>query len=121
MTLNGITVLGYEVMTPETAYITLQTSSVEQALSAISPSMEFLDGVGAVVCTLLGFDKVTSVEFIPDKGMYKLNLALNTDTEAALKTLRAENSLLRAQVQALSDRNEFMEEVIAEMAMQVYA
>lgn len=31
-----------------------------------------------------------------------------------------EMTLLRAQVQALSDRNEFMEDCIAEMAMMVY-
>lgn len=34
--------------------------------------------------------------------------------------LQAENELLRAQVQALSDRGEFIEDCIAEMAMQVY-
>lgn len=34
--------------------------------------------------------------------------------------LVAENELLRAQVQALSDRGEFIEDCIAEMAMQVY-
>lgn len=35
--------------------------------------------------------------------------------------LQSENTLLRAQVQALSDRGEFMEDCIAEMAMTVYA
>lgn len=34
--------------------------------------------------------------------------------------LAAENDLLRAQIQALSDRGEFIEDCIAEMAMQVY-
>lgn len=34
--------------------------------------------------------------------------------------LAAENELLRAQVKALSDRGEFIEDCIAEMAMQVY-
>lgn len=34
--------------------------------------------------------------------------------------LQAENELLRAQVKALSDRGEFIEDCIAEMAMQVY-
>lgn len=34
--------------------------------------------------------------------------------------LQAENQLLRAQVQALSERGEFMEDVIAEMAGKVY-
>ena len=35
--------------------------------------------------------------------------------------LQSENTLLRAQVQALSDRGEFLEDCIAEMAMTVYA
>lgn len=34
--------------------------------------------------------------------------------------LQAENELLRAQVQSLADRGEFIEDCIAEMAMQVY-
>lgn len=34
--------------------------------------------------------------------------------------LESENELLRAQIQALSDRGEFIEDCIAEMAMQVY-
>lgn len=34
--------------------------------------------------------------------------------------LAAENELLRAQVQSLADRGEFIEDCIAEMAMQVY-
>lgn len=42
----------------------------------------------------------------------------------AVKTnaeLQAENALLRAQVQSLAERGEFIEDCIAEMAMQVYA
>ncbi len=35
--------------------------------------------------------------------------------------LQAENALLRAQIQSLADRGEFIEDCIAEMAMQVYA
>lgn len=34
--------------------------------------------------------------------------------------LQAENDILRAQIQALADRGEFIEDCIAEMAMQVY-
>lgn len=34
--------------------------------------------------------------------------------------LEAENALLKAQIQAVSDRGDFVEDVIAEMAMQVY-
>ena len=43
-----------------------------------------------------------------------------TDTERILK-LESEKKLLTAQVQALSDRNDFMEDCIAEMATIVYA
>ena len=38
-----------------------------------------------------------------------------------MAALQSENTLLRAQVQALSDRGEFLEDCIAEMAMVVYA
>lgn len=37
-----------------------------------------------------------------------------------LDALRAENALLKAQVQALSERGEFVEDCLAEMAMAVY-
>ena len=40
--------------------------------------------------------------------------------ETETERLRAENVLLRAQVQALSDRGEFVEDCIAEMATKVY-
>ena len=43
-----------------------------------------------------------------------------TDTERILQ-LESEKKLLAAQVQALSDRNDFMEDCIAEMATIVYA
>jgi hypothetical protein len=38
-----------------------------------------------------------------------------------ITVLTAENTLLKAQVRALTDRGEFVEDCIAEMAMQVYA
>lgn len=38
-----------------------------------------------------------------------------------VETLKNENTLLKAQIQAMSDRNDFIEDCIAEMAMQVYA
>ena len=43
-----------------------------------------------------------------------------TDAER-ISTLESEKKLLTAQVQALSDRNDFMEDCIAEMATVVYA
>lgn len=45
---------------------------------------------------------------------------MGTDQDP-LEALQTENTLLRAQVQALADRGEFLEDCIAEMAMVVYA
>lgn len=42
------------------------------------------------------------------------------EAETETERLKAENVLLRAQAQALSDRGEFVEDCIAEMATQVY-
>lgn len=44
-----------------------------------------------------------------------------TKAQKEKEALAEENKLLKAQVQALTDRNEFMEDCIAEMATQVYA
>ena len=38
-----------------------------------------------------------------------------------VESLKNENFMLKAQIQAMSDRNDFIEDCIAEMAMQVYA
>lgn len=43
-----------------------------------------------------------------------------TDAEH-ISELKHENTLLRAQVQAMTDRNDFIEDCIAEMAETVYA
>ena len=42
------------------------------------------------------------------------------DPPKSNEELQAENELLRAQIQSLADRGEFIEDCIAEMAMQVY-
>ena len=41
--------------------------------------------------------------------------------QPTIKDLIKENELLKAQIKAQSDRNDFMEDCIAEMAMQVYS
>lgn len=43
-----------------------------------------------------------------------------TRNERAVDNLVAENSLLKSQLQALLSRNEFIEDCMAEMAMQIY-
>lgn len=42
-------------------------------------------------------------------------------SEERISQLESENALLKAQLQAQSDRSDFIEDCIAEMAMQVYA
>lgn len=42
------------------------------------------------------------------------------EDEPSLESLQAENKLLKAQLQAQSDRSDFIEDCIAEMAIQVY-
>ena len=41
-------------------------------------------------------------------------------TDEQIAAILAENKLLKAQIQAQTDRNDFIEDCIAEMAMQIY-
>lgn len=43
------------------------------------------------------------------------------NTQPTYEELQAENALLKAQLQAQTERSDFIEDCIAEMAMQVYA
>lgn len=51
---------------------------------------------------------------------WKANLPEPTEPQPTIEDLKKENELLKAQIQAQSDRNDFMEDCIAEMAMQIY-
>ena len=53
----------------------------------------------------------------PDGSRY-YEPTMQTEKEMALET---ENALLKAQLQAQTERSDFIEDCIAEMAMQVYA
>lgn len=73
---------------------------------------------------------ITTPKLPPKKGYVEVEedgkrvYRPTTETVEKLRreaVLEAENTLLKAQVQALSDRNEFVEDCMAEMAMQVYA
>lgn len=48
-------------------------------------------------------------------------LAQKSEQKKMFEALKSENFMLKAQIQAMSDRNDFIEDCIAEMAMQVYA
>lgn len=48
------------------------------------------------------------------------NLSEPPKPQPTIEDLKKENELLKAQIQAQSDRNDFMEDCIAEIAMQLY-
>lgn len=48
-------------------------------------------------------------------------LEQKSEQKKMFEALESENFMLKAQIQAMSDRNDFIEDCIAEMAMQVYA
>ena len=52
---------------------------------------------------------------------WKQNLPEPSAPLPTINDLIKENELLKAQIQAQSDRNDFMEDCIAEMAMQIYS
>lgn len=71
---------------------------------------------------------VTNPKLPPRKG-YVEDVDLDTGEhyyrpiqppEKAIERVQEENKLLHAQLQAQSDRSDFIEDCIAEMAMQVY-
>lgn len=59
------------------------------------------------------------VEDIDENGKHYLR-KVNDPNENAISALQKENELLKAQLRAQTDRSEFIEDCIAEMAMQVY-
>ncbi len=66
--------------------------------------------------------EVTKEEYIKLGGSPKKeeNQDPVTKEEEKIQTLEKENKLLKAQIQAQSDRADFIEDCIAEMAIQVY-
>lgn len=81
----------------------------------------YLIPTGMLVCIGDTFDG--NAFYDPD-GNIRLTIESMTVKEnvtALEDTIEAENTLLKAQVQALSDRNDFLEDCIAEMAGLIYA
>ena len=60
------------------------------------------------------------IEVIVSKGNHTYEKVENP-TETRVETLEADNNLLKQQLKAASDQNEFLEDCIAEMAEIVYA
>lgn len=47
-------------------------------------------------------------------------LKIETDEQKSIEKLREENELLKAQLQAQTDRSDFIEDCMAELAIQAY-
>lgn len=69
---------------------------------------------------------ITNPQLPPKKGYIEVEengIRVYKPTHDTLQeqNVELENKLLKAQLQAVTDRNDFMEECIAEMATQVYS
>ena len=61
-------------------------------------------------------------DYMYKDGLWELDPLPSEEPEPSpLEVLQSENKLLKAQVQALSDREEFQDDLIAELAMIAYA
>lgn len=82
----------------------------------------YLDTMG--FCTLAVEDNVVTAVTVNQEALDAYN-AEHPDVEpekpVTVEDLQAENKLLRAQVQAQTERSDFIEDCIAEMASVVYA
>lgn len=56
----------------------------------------------------------------PDAELEPVPITPEPTTNEQIAALQAENKLLKAQIQAQTDRSDFIEDCIAEMAMQIY-
>lgn len=72
-------------------------------------------------------DGVPRYKLVDGKAVERTNEEIEADKpelplpQPTITDLMKENELLKAQIKAQSDRNDFMEDCIAEMAMQVYS
>ena len=72
-------------------------------------------------------DGVPRYKLVDSKAVERTSEEIESDKpelplpQPTITDLMKENELLKAQIKAQSDRNDFMEDCIAEMAMQVYS
>lgn len=64
---------------------------------------------------------ITAEEYASITGVTYVGEDSSGDLASKVQALENENFMLKAQIQAMSDRNDFIEDCIAEMAMAVYA
>lgn len=79
-----------------------------------NPPLYTLDGISLYTWDGQAAQRRTDAEIEADRA------AIPAPPPSPIEQLMAENTLLRAQITAATDRQEFLEDCIAEMAVQVY-
>lgn len=69
---------------------------------------------------ILTVDKDTVVSMEPNKAAYEEAMKHKSEDPKTVEDLQQENKLLKAQIKAQTERSDFIEDCIAEMATQVY-
>lgn len=129
MKANNMTCSDYRTVQDEKLVLWLPGATMEDALGMETDIIRIRTDAGDEVEALCGFGNLVSVTYIAESNTMVVTLTRKADSGvgAALDALSAqlvesekENKLLKAQVRAATERSDFIEDCIAEMAVQVY-
>ena len=129
MKANNMTCSDYRTVQDEKLVLWLPGATMEDALGMETDIIRIRTDAGDEVEALCGFGNLVSVTYIAESNTMVVTLTRKADSGvgAALDALSAqlvesekENKLLKAQVSAATERSDFIEDCIAEMAAQVY-
>ena len=130
MKANNMTCSDYRTVQGEKLVLWLPGASMEDALGMETDIIRIQTDAGDEVEALCGFGNLVSVTYIAESNTMVVTLTRKADSGvgAALDALSAqlvesekENKLLKARVSAATERSDFIEDCIAEMAVQVYS
>ena len=129
MKANNMSCSDYRSVQDEKLVLGLPGATMEDALGMETDIIRIRTDAGDEVEALCGFGNLVSVTYIAESNTMVVTLTRKADSGvgAALDALSAqliesekENKLLKAQVSAATERSDFIEDCIAEMAVQVY-
>ena len=129
MKANNMTCSDYRTVQDEKLVLWLPGATMEDALGMETDIIRIRTDAGDEVEALCGFGNLVSINLYCGSNTMVITLTRKADSGvgAALDALSAqlvesekENKLLKAQVSAATERSDFIEDCIAEMAVQVY-
>lgn len=129
MKANNMSCSDYRTVQDEKLVLWLPGATMEDALGMETDIIRIRTDAGDEVEALCDFGNLVSVTYIAESNTMVVTLTRKADSGvgAALDTISArlvesekENKLLKAQVSAATERSDFIEDCIAEMAVQVY-